>query len=388
MIKRSAKKMIKGTPEYIKLMNRNTVLSLIVKEKSISRATISSLTNLSKSTVSSIVDELLNENIIREKGEGVSTKLGGRKPIELVFNPSAGYIVGIDIGASKSISVISDLSGKILSKELTHKRNCDESSYLKNIIKVVKDMAINLGVEDKLIGVGVGIPGTTDIEQGIARFVPKLNWVDYPIRDVLQKEFELDVFIDNDVNMAVFGEKWLGVGSQYNNFVFISIGDGIGSGIIIDNKIYRGHNYTGGEVGYLVLSKDALETERYTPDAYGYFESVASGSAIERKLGLSCKAVFEKASHNDIECIEAVNEMIEYLSMGIANIVSVLSPQAVIIGGGVSKAGLGLLLSIRKEVSRLTPVKTEIVLSQLEEDAGVIGCVGSVLANKYGISFY
>ncbi len=380
--------MIKGTPEYIKLMNRNTVLSLIVKEKSISRAMISTLTNLSKSTVSSIVEELLGENIIREKGEGLSTKLGGRKPIELVFNPSAGYIVGIDIGATKSICVISDLSGKILLKEIIQKEICDDCIYLNQIIKIVREMTAKLGIEDKLIGIGVGIPGTTDITNGIARFVPKLNWVDYPIRDVLEKEFGLDVFIDNDVNMAVFGEKWLGVGKEYNNCVFISIGDGIGSGIIIDNKIYRGHNYTGGEIGYLVLSKEALETERYTPDAYGYFECVASGSAIERKVGISCKEVFEKASRNDIECIEAVNEMIEYLSMGIANIVSVLSPQSVIIGGGVSKAGLGLLLSIRKEVSRLTPVKTEIVLSELEENAGVMGCVGTVLANKYGISFY
>ncbi len=380
--------MIKGTPEYIKVMNRNTVLSLIVKEKSISRAMISTLTNLSKSTVSSIVEELIGENIIREKGEGLSTKLGGRKPIELVFNPSAGYIAGIDIGATKSICVISDLAGEILLKEVIQIKNCDDCNYLNQIIQIVKEMTAKLNIEDMLIGIGVGIPGTTDIENGIARFVPKLNWVDYPIRDVLEKEFGLDVFIDNDVNMAVFGEKWLGVGKEYNNFVFISIGDGIGSGIIIDNKIYRGHNYTAGEIGYLVLSKDALETERYTPDAYGYFESVASGSAIERKIGISCKEVFEKASRNDIECIEAVNEMTEYLSMGIANIVSVLSPQAVIIGGGVSRAGLGLLLSIRKEVSRLTPIRTEIVLSELEENAGVMGCVGSVLANKYGISFY
>lgn len=380
--------MIKGTPEYIKLMNRKTVLSLIVKEKSISRAALSTLTNLSKSTVSSIVDELLSENIIREMGEGISTKLGGRKPIELVFNPSAGYIVGVDIGASQSICVISDLSGKIFAKEIVQRLNLKEDKYLKNIINSVKDMIVRLGINDKLIGIGVGIPGTTDIENGIVRIAPKLNWVDYPIRDVLQKEFNLDVCIDNDVNMAVFGEKWLGVGKEYNNFVFISIGDGIGSGIVIDNKIYRGNNYTGGEIGYLVLSRDALATEKYTPDAYGYFESVASGSAIEKKMHISCKEVFEKAAHNDRECIEAVNEMTEYLGMGIANIVSILSPQAVILGGGVSKAGLGLLLSIRKEVARLTPVKSDIVLSELEDNAGVMGCVASVLANKYGISFY
>lgn len=380
--------MIKGTPEYIKLMNKRTVLSIIVKEKTISRAMLSQLTNLSKSTVSSIVEELLDENIIREIGEGFSTKLGGRKPIDLVLNPTAGYIAGIDIGAFKSICVISDLSGKILEREVIHRMNYEDDNYLFHIIEKVKDMIKKLGVEGKLIGMGVGIPGTADIENGIARFVPKLNWVDYPIRDVLSGEFNLDVYVDNDVNMAVFGEKWLGVGKQYNNFVFISIGDGIGSGIIIDNKIYRGNNYTGGEIGYLVLSRDALKTEAYKPDAYGYFESMASGSAIEKKMGFSCKEVFEKALHNDRDAIAAVNEMTEYLSMGIANVISILSPQAIILGGGVSKAGLGLLLSIRKEAFRLTPVKSEIVLSELGDDAGVMGCVGSVLTNKYGISFY
>ncbi|MHB8064073.1 MAG: ROK family transcriptional regulator [Ruminiclostridium sp.] len=380
--------MIKGTPEYIKLMNRKSVLSLIVKEKTISRAMISTLTNISKSTVSSIVEELLSENIIKEMGEGFSTKQGGRKPISLVFNPCAGYIIGIDIGAFKSICVISDLSGKILAKEVIQKMDFGNEDYFIHIIEIVKNMITKLDIKDKLIGMGVGIPGTIDIENGIARFVPKLSWVDYPIRDILASEFNMDVYIDNDVNMAVFGEKWLGIGKEYNNCVFISIGDGIGSGIIIDNKIYRGNNYTGGEIGYLILSRDALKTETYTPDAYGYFESVASGSAIEKKMGMSCKDVFDKALHNDRDAISAVNEMTEYLSMGIANIMSILSPQAVILGGGVSKAGLSLLLAIRKEVSRLTPVKSEIVLSELEDDAGVMGCVGSVLTNKYGISFY
>jgi glucokinase len=83
---------------------------------------------------------------------------------------------------------------------------------------------------------GIGVPGTTDIEKGIALTVPKLGWVDFPVRDLFSLEFNLDVYVDNDVNMAVFGEKWLGVGKDYSSIVFISIGDGIGSGIMIDNR--------------------------------------------------------------------------------------------------------------------------------------------------------
>lgn len=380
--------MIKGTPEYIKLMNRSTVLSLIVNQKAISRAEISNITKLSKSTVSLIVDELLNENIIREMGEGNSTSLGGRKPIDLVFNPLAGYIAGIDIGAYKTVCVLTDLSGKILSKELIQTDNAKDKSYIEYIIETMKNMIQKLDLQNKLIGMGIGIPGTTDIQNGIALTVPKLGWVDFPVRDIFSSEFNMDVFVDNDVNMAVFGEKWLGVGKEYSDIAFISIGDGIGSGIMIDNKIYRGRNYNSGEIGYLILSRDALKKAKYSSDEYGYFESVASGSAIGKKMNMSCKEVFEHASQNNKEAIAAVVEMSEYLSMGISNIVSVLSPQVVILGGGVSKAGLGLLLSIRQEVERLTPVKTEIVLSELEDDAGVMGCVGTVLTNKFGIKFY
>lgn len=380
--------MIKGTPEYIKLMNRKTVLSLIVNEKTISRAEISNITNLSKSTVSLIVDELLQENIVREMGEGNSTSLGGRKPIKLVFNPSAGYIAGIDIGAFKTVCVLTDLSGKIIAKELVQTDNAKDKSYIEHIIDTMKKMIEKFDLHNKLIGMGIGVPGMTDIENGVALTVPKLGWVDFPVRDLFSSEFDLDVYIDNDVNMAVFGEKWLGVGKDYSNLVFISIGDGIGSGIMIDNKIYRGSNYNGGEIGYLILSRDALKKAKYSSDEYGYFESVASGSAIGKKMNMSCKEVFEKAAQNDKEAIAAVVEMSEYLSMGISNVVSVLSPQVVILGGGVSKAGLGLLLSIRQEVSRLTPVKTDIVLSELEDDAGVMGCIGTVLTNKFGISFY
>lgn len=378
--------MERGTPELLKIMNKRTILSLIMKEKVISRAQISSKTNLSKTTVSMIVDELLSENIIKESGEGESTKQGGRKPIELTFNPLAGYIVGIDIGAYKSLCVVSDLSGRIIGKKniITPKKKGD--GVLKEIIEATRQLISEQNIKDKLIGMGVGIPGTTDIENGIAVIVPKLNWNNLRITDILSKEFNMDVYIDNDVNMAVLGEKWMGAGKKYSNFVFISIGDGIGSGIIIDDKIYRGSSFSAGEVGYLALSKEALRATKYTPDTYGFFESVASGSAIEQRMGISCKEAFEKAMQNDKEAMQSVNEMIDYLSMGIANVISILNPQAVILGGGVSRAGINLLLPIRNNVSNLTPVPCDIVLSALDDEAGVMGCIATVLTNKYGIT--
>jgi glucokinase len=379
--------MEKGTPELLKAINKRTVLSLIVKEKIISRTELSTQSDLSKSTVCSIVDELLNENIIREKGEGTSTKLGGRKPIELIFNPVAGYVIAVDVGHYKSKCVIADLCGRVLSKDTVTMDTKDCNDNLSSIIHTVRSMIEKSEVRDKIIGIGIGIPGITDIDNGIAVSVPRLEWINIRIKEVFEKEFGLDVYIDNDVNMAVQGEKWLGAGSKYKDFVFVSIGHGIGSGIIIDNKIYRGNNYTSGEIGYLVLSKEALK-RKYTFDIYGYFENVASASAVENIMKLSCRDTFELALKNDEKAKSAVNEMIDYLAMGISNIISILNPQAVILGGGVSRSGMQLLQPVKEIVSRLTPVPCRMELSELGDDAGVIGCIAAVITNKYGISFY
>lgn len=377
-------KATKAIPELLKEMNKKTILSLIAKQKVISRAEISNITRVSKATVSSIVEELLKENIILEQGEGLSTKQGGRKPINLAFNPTAGYIVSVDIGAYKCLMAICDLCGNILYKNLIIVKQSTQT--LDKIITSLKELIEKSGLKEKILGIGIGIPGITDIKNGIAISVPELTWNEIPIRDIFEKEFGVNVFLDNNVNMALLGEKWLGNGKEYRNFVFISIGHGIGGGIMINNKIYRGNNYTAGEFGYLVLSKEALNMKKFTLDQYGYFESVASGSAIEKRVQITAKEVFENASNGDIAAEELLNEMIDYLSMGISNIISVLSPEGVIIGGGVSKAGEQLLRPLKERIGKLSPFNSNIQLSFLGDEAGVIGCAATVLTNKCGIN--
>ncbi|WP_170063675.1 ROK family transcriptional regulator [Clostridium liquoris] len=382
--RRQGKDMVRATPELLKEMNKKTILSLIGKQKIISRAEISNITHLSKATVSSIVEELLKENIILEQGEGVSTKQGGRKPINLVFNPSAGYIVSIDIGAYKCLMAICDLCGNILFKNSIIVKQSEDT--LNKIMKAVKELIEGSGLKHKIIGIGMGIPGITDIENGVAISVPELSWKNIQIKNIFEKEFGTRVYLDNDVNMALLGEKWLGNATRYKNFVFINIGYGIGGGIMINNKIYRGSNYTAGEFGYLVLTNEALNMKRFTLDEYGYLESVASGSAIEKRMHSSSKEIFEKANNGDPRAQSVLCEMIDNLSMGISNIISILNPEAVIIGGGVSKAGNQLLLPLKEKIYRLSPFKSNIELSLLGDEAGVIGCAATVLTNECSIN--
>lgn len=380
--------MIKGTTSLIKQMNKSTILSIIIKEGGISRAQLAKRTEISKSTVSFIVDELLKENLISETGEGISTKKGGRKPIELEFNATAGYIVGLNIGIKTSFCILSDLLGEVVQEKEFETFSNKEGDALANIIQRVHSLIENSGKKDKIIGMGIGIPGIADIENGVVLFAPKLNWINYNIQKRFEEEFEMNVFIDNDVNMAVLGEKWKGSGNNYNDFVFVSISAGIGGGIVINNKIHRGSSYTAGEIGYMVLSKDAFKHGKYTFDQFGYFESVASSTAVEEITHLSCEEAFEKAMQGDVVCLQVMDEMIDYLSLGMANIISILNPEALIIGGDISIAKEWTVNQIKEKVHLLTPVKCAMNLSDLGKRAGIIGCAASVLMNTYGVEFY
>ena len=379
--------MYRYTPESLKIQNKKKILSLIFNERVLSRTEIANKSQMSKTTVSNLTEEMIIEKIIIEVGEGISTEKGGRKPINLSVNPDAFYIVGVDIGAYKTLFAIVDASGNIVLEDKIITETLEKSYDLMIIINKVKDMIERSGVKDRIIGMGVGVPGITDIEKGIAVSVPRFNWRDFKIKDIFKKEFGLEVYIDNDVNMGVLGEKWLGKGKNCKNFVYLSIGYGIGSGIMIDNKIYRGTNNNAGEIGYMALSRNAFKKNKYTFDAHGYFESVASGNAIKNAIGLNCEEVFEK-SDNNLQFEEAIDEMTDYLSMGISNIIDVLNPEAVIIGGGVSNAKEKILVPIKEKVERLTPVPCNIEISELDGKSGVMGCVATVLLDKFGISFF
>jgi glucokinase len=375
------------TPESLRIQNRKIILSLVFNEKILSRTEIANRSKMSKTTVSSLIEEMITDKIIIEVGEGISTKQGGRKPIYLSMNPDAFYIVGVDIGAYKTLFAISDASGNIILQDTIITETIGNSYDLMIIINKLKNMIEISGVKGKIIGMGIGIPGITDIAKGIAVSVPKLNWKNLNVKDIFEKEFGLQVYIDNNVNMEVLGEKWLGKGKNCNNFVFVSIGHGIGSGIMIDNKIYRGINYSAGEIGYMALSRSAFKESKYTFDAYGYFESVASAKAIENLTGLSCEEVFEKSNDNQLYK-EVIEEMTDYLSMGISNIINVLNPEAVIIGGGVSNAKEKILVPIKEKAERLTPVLCNIEISELGGKSGVMGCVATVILEKFGISLF
>ena len=366
----------------------------------ISRAEIAEKVHFSKPTVSLLVDELVRENWVHEKGIGESSSQGGRRPIHLYFNEKAAFVIGADIGGTKVKIVISDLSGKIICSSIFNTRKHLEKGLFKQIQKEVQEMIQRNQLNKSLIlGMGVGVPGVTETNTGVVVEAPSLEWVRYPFLTEAERFFSFPVYVDNDVNVAVLGEQWLGRAKNKENVLFVSVGTGIGSGIIIHNQLYRGSFYASGELGYMVTDKNDMKNE-FKPifHRYGYLESVAGGEAIGRKLtllvqqnknhplhaeaavmDLTCEQAFTLAKAGDETALNVVEVAIEHLAYGIINAATLLNPEVIILNGGVMKSAEFILPRLQRIVHQYLPSSVEITPSQLEENAGVLGAVSLFL---------
>ncbi|MGE6257122.1 ROK family transcriptional regulator [Heyndrickxia sporothermodurans] len=391
---------LKGTPMQMKSINKKRVLQCIREYAPISRAEISSKVNISKPTVSILVDELIQDKWVFEKGIGVASSQGGRRPIQLFFNEKAAFVVGVDIGGTKVKMIISDLSGNIIAETSFPTQEYLEKNLLKKISFELDRLIEKNNLEhDAILGMGVGIPGITNTLTGFVVEAPSLNWSNYSFIEEAEKYFSFPIYADNDVNVAALGEQWLGKAKSKKTVLFIAIGTGIGSGIIINNQLYRGSSSAAGEIGYMVTDKNEVKNN-FQPvfHRYGYLESVAGGKSIGDKLSsiikkekdhplyskmqsseLSAKDVFHYAKLGDSIAEQVIEEATEHLGYGIVNAASLLNPEVIILGGGVSKSAEQILPDLRKIVNQYLPSSVEIYTSQLGDNAGVLGAVSLFL---------
>jgi glucokinase len=387
---------LSGTPVQLKSLNKKRVLQCIQESSPISRAEIAAKINISKPTVSLLVDELIQEKWIFEKGIGESTSQGGRRPIQLYFNEKAAYIIGTDIGGTKVKTVICDLNGNIVASSSFNTCQYLDSGLLKQIAREIEFMVNKEGIEDKkILGMGAGVPGITETATGIVVEAPSLNWVRYPFITEAKRHIPYPVHVDNDVNVAALGEQWLGNARDKQSVLFIAVGTGIGSGIIINNQLYRGSSSAAGEIGYMVTDKNDMKNE-FKPifHRYGYLESVAGGKSIGDRLTrciqkepehplhqqalaseLSGEVAFKLAKSGDQIALKVIDEAIEHLAYGVVNAASLLNPEIVILGGGVLKSSDFILPKLQEIVNQYLPSSVQLKTSQLGDNAGVLGAV-------------
>lgn len=358
-----------GHLEMIRRVNRASVLNMIKNRQPISRAQISKQLGLSRATVSAIVDELIDKKMIYESDIKKANGKIGRRSTMLGFNPRSMFCIGLDVGGTKILTIITDLNGEILYQE-----KVDSTGDLEKMAKLIRRSlaACDLS-ENQIFGLGIGIPGTV-LPEGIVVRAKALHWSDMNLKKELENRFDFPVYVGNDVNLAALGECWKGSGDQVKDMIFIALGTGVGSAILSDGKLIHGAQGRSGEIGYYLDGEDVRNHRLNHLGVQGVFEQKCSGTALNR-FGCSSEELFQLYQQSDPEAKEIIDRFVLDLSLAIANSVSLINPTKVVIGGGVSESLNCVIDRVRENVAMLTPVQTEICLASLGSMAGALGAV-------------
>lgn len=236
---------------------------------------------------------------------------------------------------------------------------------------------------EQVAAIGFGVPGIANSEEGTVIEAPALQWNQVPFRERMQQYFDKPIFVDNDVNCAALGERWIGSARNTNDFVVVAIGTGVGSAIMANGSLVKGNDYMAGEVAYMVVEQDILGNRSNTFGDFGLFEKKISGVALSQH-GTPPHELFERFASGDEQSVSIIRQFVSDLSIGIANMVSMLNPRKVILCGGVSQSLPAVLELIRSTVASLTPIPTTIELTSIGEEAGAIGAV-ALAFEKVGV---
>ena len=374
--------------QIIRQINRFAILEAIRLHGPISRSLLSQELELSLPTVMRIAQELLDQDLIVDLG--LTKSSGGRPPSMLVFNSEAYAVIGVDLGGTNMVGTVVDLAGSI-QHEVSFAHKDSHKDKLTLLIQFIEELIdAPRPKNQKLRGVGIGVPGTTTVPEGKVIWAPSLAWRDLPLQSILVEKFDLPVFVENDVNLAALGEWGFGAGKDTCSMVNISIGTGIGAGIIIDGNLYRGYNQAAGEIGFMIPSVDFLG-KRY--DHFGGLESLASGTGVARRAAeklagimdqddlerIIAKDIFDAAREGQKWAVELVQETADLLSLGVGNITAFFNPEIIIIGGGLSRSADMFIPRIIQQLDGVVPFLPKIVASPLGRRAPAMGAVMQVL---------
>jgi len=307
------------------------------------------------------------------------------------------YCFGIDVGGTTVKCGLFDVKGTVIDKwEIPTRTENNGSNILPDVAATIADKIREKSLDrDEIAGIGIGVPGPVN-EEGEVPTAVNLHWGYVNLVAQMEKMTGLEVKAGNDANVAALGEMWKGGGAGYHNVVLVTLGTGVGGGIINDSKIVVGSHGAGGEIGHIHVT-DSL-TQKCNCGNCGCLEQVASATGItflaNRRLEadstpsilrggeISAKTVFDAVKQNDAVAIEIAEEFGKYLGLALANIAGVTDPDIFVIGGGVSKAGpvlLDYIVKYYREYAFLSCKDTPFALAELGNDAGIYGAARLVL---------
>ena len=378
-------------PTTIRDINRQIVLNYIRERGPISRAEIAQETELQRSTVSIIVDELRSSGLIEEVS-GEST--GGRPPILLSLRSGDAVAVGVDLGTIRTVVATSDLAGRVLGQE-EFPTDPDASKTIAGVIECA--LKLNARSGGTVEGIGISLPGLVDPESGLATYIPHFGWRDFDIAREVRAATDLAVSADNDANAAALAELWFGRPEirEVRDFIMVLVEEGVGTGIVFDGQVYRGKSGAAGEFGHMTIGEGAPVA--CAAGSRGCWEAFASQRAAlaryaalkrlpEGEAGVDFETLVDLALAGEPEALASLKETARYLGLGIANLTQGLSPEAVIVGGPIVRAWPLIACDVREAVGEsicrgLPPA--QIIASTLGEQPTLMGALSLVLTTKF-----
>jgi N-acetylglucosamine repressor len=394
--------MQKATRQQTKEQNRNLVLKIFFERSSISRAEIARMTHLTRTTVSDIVADLIEEGLVAEIGLGSST--GGKSPILVSLVDNSRYFIGIDLAYNMFCGAIINLRNQISNMVCLPADGMDGEKSLKAIFEILDPLTRSDC--QPILGIGVGTPGLVNSREGIVVNAVNLGWYDLPLARILESRYRLPVFLLNDCQAAAMGEFIYGQSPPASpNMIVVRAGHGIGSGIIINGQLFQGDGGAAGEIGHVVIvHKDGLPCRCGN---FGCLETVASaravvqqaqslaGNSIAAQAGKDPHSVtletLEKAVENgDEAALQIVVQAGKYLGLAVASLVGMLNIHNVVLMGEMTRFGNPWLKAIRDTVaktalSRLTRDAT-IHIGSLRENGVILGAAASMVSD-YSLLF-
>jgi glucokinase len=361
-------------------LNLERVLAIAMKRRGpFTRGELMEETGLSAPTVGSLAGHLIKSGLIRDLGAGPSR--GGRRPTFMEFNARHGYVAGIDLGPTRTRLAVADLRGELLTERVVPTPNQGPAELLSRLAAEARAMLRQAHVPtERLLAVGAGAPGVVDPKSGtVLALAPNLKgWNRVPMGRILRRALDAPVVVENDVNLAILGERWRGAARGHDNCAFITVGKGIGAGIIVNGELHHGHHFLAGEIALMCMGPQFVGTDF---GSHGCLEKLAGLKALAARWSHPSRRnghrwvgdLFEAADSGDGVARKTVDEAVTLIGIAAANLSLVLDPSIVVLGGAFIIEGKHVVDRVRKIVERVVPSHPQIVPSELHEEAPLWG---------------
>ena len=390
-----------GDQALVRQINLSLIMHSLRTQAPISRASLSQTTNLNKTTVSDLINELTERGFVKE--QGMQSSGTGRPATLLTLNPEAGYIVSAEIAVDFLEVLVTDFAPQSIwqAKEPIVPGTSPEATLDRLMVMLHQASAKGQAVSKNFLGLAVGAPGMVDQTTGTILFAPNLKWRNVPLLTRLEQEgFGVPLFVDNEANMATLGEHYFGAAKGYNEVLYLSANVGLGGGLLRNGQLYRGATGVAAEYGHMTLDPYG---ERCNCGNHGCWETFVNQNALCNKIitdirggetsileekvrgrqdCVSVEMIVDAARAGDALAIRTIEEVGRYLGIGIASLLNALNPEIVVLGGILSIASEFLLPAANDEIQkRSLPWNREtvkIVSAAHGSDACVKGGIATV----------